>query len=74
MCHLLVVNVLVDPAISQISPSIMEQQENLKEMNYQKRNVSSEHNGVEIVSNVLSSKFSEVSFFSFQSYSMKFMI
>ncbi|CBI32245.3 unnamed protein product, partial [Vitis vinifera] len=49
----------IDPAISQISPSIMEQQENLKEMNYQKRNVSSEHNGVEIVSNVLSSKFSE---------------
>ncbi|RVW61804.1 Metal tolerance protein C1 [Vitis vinifera] len=51
--------ILQDPAISQISPSIMEQQENLKEMNYQKRNVSSEHNGVEIVSNVLSSKFSE---------------
>ncbi|RVX20498.1 Metal tolerance protein C1 [Vitis vinifera] len=40
--------ILQDPAISQISPSIMEQQENLKEMNYQKRNVSSEHNGHEV--------------------------
>ena len=62
MCLLLGVNVLVDPAFSQISPSTIEQQENLKGINYQKTNACSDRNGVEIVSDIFSSKFSEVFF------------
>ncbi|XP_062143323.1 metal tolerance protein 2 [Alnus glutinosa] len=51
----------IDPAISQISPSIPDQQESLKETTYQNRNIPAVGKDVEaVVSNILSSKFPEI--------------
>ncbi|KAK9282317.1 hypothetical protein L1049_005231 [Liquidambar formosana] len=53
----------IDPSISEMSPSIMNQQENLEETDFHRKNVTLEHKDIEdTVSNIFLSKFSEVYF------------
>ncbi|KAA8549188.1 hypothetical protein F0562_000872 [Nyssa sinensis] len=50
----------IEPAISQVLPIIMDEQKDSRQMDYQNRTICPEHKEIEdIVSNIISSKFSE---------------